>query len=205
MRFSGIILTMILGLFAGTALAEEGPRADMAANVAVNSPARAAAGRKGSISTNVAGYANLLTLNAEGSISMGRHWTLTAGAKYNPFTFGKDHFRNKQQAYYGGMRYWPWHSYSGWWVAGKLQYQEFSAGGLRRAKTTEGDRVGLGLGAGFAYMVGKHFNVEFGANLWSGMEWFTTYSCPVCGDLEQSGRKFFILPCDIIIGVSYIF
>lgn len=196
---------MILGLFAGTALAEEGPRADMAANVAVNSPARAAAGRKGSISTNVAGYANLLTLNAEGSISMGRHWTLTAGAKYNPFTFGKDHFRNKQQAYYGGMRYWPWHSYSGWWVAGKLQYQEFSAGGLRRAKTTEGDRVGLGLGAGFAYMVGKHFNVEFGANLWSGMEWFTTYSCPVCGDLEQSGRKFFILPCDIIIGVSYIF
>ena len=205
MRFSGIILTMILGLFAGTALAEEGPRADMAANVAVNSPARAAAGIKGSISTNVAGYANLLTLNAEGSISMGRHWTLTAGAKYNPFTFGKDHFRNKQQAYYGGMRYWPWHSYSGWWVAGKLQYQEFSAGGLRRAKTTEGDRVGLGLGAGFAYMVGKHFNVEFGANLWSGMEWFTTYSCPVCGDLEQSGRKFFILPCDIIIGVSYIF
>ena len=205
MRFSGIILTMILGLFAGTALAEEGPRADMTANVAVGSPARAAAGRKGSISTNVAGYANLLTLNAEGSISMGRHWTLTAGAKYNPFTFGKDHFRNKQQAYYGGMRYWPWHSYSGWWVAGKLQYQEFSAGGLRRAKTTEGDRVGLGLGAGFAYMVGKHFNVEFGANLWSGMEWFTTYSCPVCGDLEQSGRKFFILPCDIIIGVSYIF
>ena len=196
---------MILGLFAGTALAEEGPRADMAANVAVGSPARAAAGRKGSISTNVAGYANLLTLNAEGSISMGRHWTLTAGAKYNPFTFGKDHFRNKQQAYYGGMRYWPWHSYSGWWVAGKLQYQEFSAGGLRRAKTTEGDRVGLGLGAGFAYMVGKHLNVEFGANLWSGMEWFTTYSCPVCGDLEQSGRKFFILPCDIIIGVSYIF
>lgn len=196
---------MILGLFAGTALAEEGPRADMAANVAVGSPARAAAGRKGSISTNVAGYANLFTLNAEGSISMGRHWTLTAGAKYNPFTFGKDHFRNKQQAYYGGMRYWPWHSYSGWWVAGKLQYQEFSAGGLRRAKTTEGDRVGLGLGAGFAYMVGKHFNVEFGANLWSGMEWFTTYSCPVCGDLEQSGRKFFILPCDIIIGVSYIF
>ena len=142
MRFSGIILTMILGLFACTALAEEGPRADMAANVAVNSPARAAAGRKGSISTNVAGYANLLTLNAEGSISMGRHWTLTAGAKYNPFTFGKDHFRNKQQAYYAGMRYWPWHSYSGWWMSGKIQYQEFNAGGLGRAETSEGDRHG---------------------------------------------------------------
>ena len=77
--------------------------------------------------------------------------------------------------------------------------------GLRKAKTREGDRAGLGLGAGFAYMVGKHFNVEFGASLWGGMEWFTSYSCPVCGDLEESGRKFFVLPCDIVIAISYIF
>lgn len=160
---------------------------------------------KGSISTNVVGYANLLTLNAEGSVPVSRRWTVNAGLKYNPFAFGKEKFRNKQQAYYAGMRYWPWHSYSGWWMSGKIQYQEFNAGGLGRAETSEGDRVGLGLGAGFAYMVGKHFNVEFGASLWGGMEWFTTYSCPVCGDLEQSGRKFFILPCDVIIAISYIF
>ena len=160
---------------------------------------------KGSISTNVVGYANLLTLNAEGSVPVSRRWTVNAGLKYNPFAFGKEKFRNKQQAYYAGMRYWPWHSYSGWWMSGKIQYQEFNAGGLGRAETSEGDRVGLGLGAGFAYMVGKHFNVEFGASLWGGMEWFTTYSCPVCGDLELSGRKIFILPCDVIIAISYIF
>ncbi len=166
--------------------------------------AQESAAGKGSISTNVAGYANLLTL-AEGSVPVSRRWTVNAGLKYNPFAFGKEKFRNKQQAYYAGMRYWPWHSYSGWWMSGKIQYQEFNAGGLGRAETSEGDRVGLGLGAGFAYMVGKHFNVEFGASLWGGMEWFTTYSCPVCGDLEQSGRKIFILPCDVIIAISYIF
>ena len=139
------------------------------------------------------------------SVPVSRRWTVNAGLKYNPFAFGKEKFRNKQQAYYAGMRYWPWHSYSGWWMSGKIQYQEFNAGGLGRAETSEGDRVGLGLGAGFAYMVGKHFNVEFGASLWGGMEWFTTYSCPVCGDLELSGRKIFILPCDVIIAISYIF
>ena len=160
---------------------------------------------KGSISTNVVGYANLLTLNAEGSIPVSRRWTVNAGLKYNPFAFGREKFRNRQQAYYAGMRYWPWHSYSGWWLCGKMQYQEFNAGGLGRAETSEGDRVGLGLGAGFAYMVGKHFNVEFGASLWGGMEWFTTYSCPACGALEQSGRKIFITPCDVIIEISYIF
>lgn len=167
--------------------------------------AQESAAGKGSISTNVAGYANLLTLNAEGSVPVSRRWTVNAGLKYNPFAFGKEKFRNKQQAYYAGMRYWPWHSYSGWWMSGKIQYQEFNAGGLGRAETSEGDRVGLGLGAGFAYMVGKHFNVEFGASLWGGMEWFTTYSCPVCGDRELSGRKIFILPCDVIIAISYIF
>lgn len=167
--------------------------------------AQESAAGKGSISTNVAGYANLLTLNVEGSVPVSRRWTVNAGLKYNPFAFGKEKFRNKQQAYYAGMRYWPWHSYSGWWMSGKIQYQEFNAGGLGRAETSEGDRLGLGLGAGFAYMVGKHFNVEFGASLWGGMEWFTTYSCPVCGDLELSGRKIFILPCDVIIAISYIF
>ena len=167
--------------------------------------AQESAAGKGSISTNVAGYANLLTLNAEGSVPVSRRWTVNAGLKYNPFAFGKEKFRNKQQAYYAGMRYWPWHSYSGWWMSGKIQYQEFNAGGLGRAETSEGDRVGLGLGVGFAYMVSKHFNVEFGASLWGGMEWFTTYSCPVCGDLELSGRKIFILPCDVIIAISYIF
>ena len=167
--------------------------------------AQESAAGKGSISTNVAGYANLLTLNAEGSVPVSRRWTVNAGLKYNPFAFGKEKFRNRQQAYYAGMRYWPWHSYSGWWMSGKIQYQEFNAGGLGRAETSEGDRVGLGLGAGFAYMVGKHFNVEFGASLWGGMEWFTIYSCPVCGDLELSGRKIFILPCDVIIAISYIF
>ena len=121
--------------------------------------AQESAAGKGSISTNVAGYANLLTLNAEGSVPVSRRWTVNAGLKYNPFAFGKEKFRNKQQAYYAGMRYWPWHSYSGWWMSGKIQYQEFNAGGLGRAETSEGDRVGLGLGAGFAYMVGKHFNV----------------------------------------------
>ena len=167
--------------------------------------AQESAAGKGSISTNVAGYANLLTLNAEGSVPVSRRWTVNAGLKYNPFAFGKEKFRNKQQAYYAGMRYWPWHSYSGWWMSGKIQYQEFNAGGLGRAETSEGDRLGLGLGAGFAYMVGKHFNVEFGASLWGGMEWFTTFSCPVCGDQELSGRKIFILPCDVIIAISNIF
>ncbi|MDD6254075.1 MAG: DUF3575 domain-containing protein [Bacteroidales bacterium] len=165
--------------------------------------------QKASLSTNIVGYANFLTMNLEASCPVARHWNLYAGTKYNPFTFnlgkGKESARNRQQAYYAGVRYWPWNVYSGWWVAGKLQYQEYSSGGIFSRRTREGDRAGLALGGGYAYMIGKHFNIEFGAMLWSGVDFFTSYSCPVCGSIESSGRKVFVLPSDIIVALSYIF
>ena len=40
-----------------------------------------------SLSTNLAGYAQLGTLNCEASYAVARHWSLTAGLRYNPFTF----------------------------------------------------------------------------------------------------------------------
>ena len=143
--------------------------------------------QKASVSTNLVGYMNLVTLNLETSCPVARHWSIYAGAKYNPFTFnlgeGREDARNKQQAYYAGTRYWPWNVYSGWWMAGKVMYQEYNSGGIFSPDTQEGDRFGFSIGGGYSHMIGKKLNIEFGAGLWSGMDWFTRYSCPVCGDI----------------------
>ena len=40
-----------------------------------------AGAQKGSLSTNVLGYVNMLTLNLEGSVAVARHWTLSASAR----------------------------------------------------------------------------------------------------------------------------
>ena len=40
------------------------------------------------LSTNVLGYADFGTLNIEASYAVARHWSLNAGLRYNPFTFG---------------------------------------------------------------------------------------------------------------------
>ena len=162
-----------------------------------------------SVSTNVLDYACLGTLNADVSYSISRRWSITAGARYNPFTFRKGdpdrQFQMRQQSYSIGARLWPWHTWSGWWFAGKIRYQEYNFGGIRSPETREGDRFGGGLYAGYTYMLSPRFNIEFGLGVWSGMDSYSRYSCQQCGLLEMSGQKWFVLPDDIMIALVYVF
>lgn len=168
-----------------------------------------ASAQNASVSTDMVSYANFATLNLEASVPMARHWSVNASVKYNPFEFdlgeGREDARNKQQAYALGMRWWPWNVYSGWWVGGKLQYQEYNVGGIVSRKTSEGDRLGAGISGGYSYMLGKHFNIDFGLGFWTGYDKFSVYACPVCGVTENTGSKFFILPSDVMIALSYVF
>lgn len=162
-----------------------------------------------SLSTNLLDYACLGTLNADVSYSLSRRWSVTAGARYNPFTFRKGdpdkQFQLRQQSYSLGARLWPWHTWSGWWFAGKLRYQEYNSGGIRSLETREGDRFGAGLYTGYTYMLTSHLNIEFGLGLWSGLDVYRCYSCPVCGVTLESGKTHFILPDDIMISLAYVF
>ncbi len=166
-------------------------------------------GQKFSVSTNLLGYAALGTLNLDASYAVSRHWSISAGALYNPFTFHKGNpqkqFQLKQQSYYVGARLWLWHVWSGWWFASKMRYQEYNTGGIISRQTTEGDRMGLGLYSGYTYMVSRHFNVEFGLGLWGGADCYTKYSCPTCGFTMDKGVKGFLLPDDIMISLAYVF
>ena len=161
------------------------------------------------VSTNLMGYVDFGTMNVEASYALARHWCMTAGLEYNPFTWrgGKEggQMQNRQQTYAVGARYWPWHVYSGWWMAGKAQYQEYNRGGIRKVETREGDRVGGGLTAGYSYMLHKHINLEAGVGVWAGHDWYSVYACPRCGRVVDKGNDFFFLLNDVILSVTYVF
>lgn len=165
--------------------------------------------RKFSVSTNVLGYAQLGTMNVDVSYALSRRWSLTAGARYNPFTFhGGDaprQFQLRQQSYALGARLWPWHIWSGWWFAAKVRYQEYNMGGIVSRETSEGDRVGMGLYSGYTLMLSRHFNMEFGLGLWGGLDVYRKYSCPSCGLTVDEGKKGFMLPDDIMVSLVYVF
>lgn len=168
-----------------------------------------AAAQRFSLSTDLLGYACLGTMNADVSMSVSQKWSLTAGVRYNPFSFLSDQpdksFHLRQKSFSFGTRIWPWHNASGWWLATKLRYQEYNMGGILSRETREGDRFGAGLYAGYTHMLTTHLNLEFGMGLWSGMDYYRKYSCPVCGYTLDSGKALFVLPDDIMISLAYVF
>ena len=78
-------------------------------------------------------------------------------------------------------------------------------GGILSRETREGERFGAGLYAGYTHMLTTHLNLEFGMGLWSGMDYYRKYSCPVCGYTLDSGKALFVLPDDIMISLAYVF
>ena len=69
-----------------------------------------------SLATNAVEYFNMGALNGEVAVSLGTHLSLAAGAAYNPWNYGSEengYLQNRQRNFSIGMRYWPWHTYSG--------------------------------------------------------------------------------------------
>ena len=161
-----------------------------------------------SISTNAVEWADLGTLNAEASYAFGRHFSVHAGARYNPWTYNpgneNEQVQRRQRSFAAGLRYWPWHVYAGWWVSTKGQYQEYNRGGLQDRQTEEGDAYGGALSAGYSWMLSPHVNLEFGAGVWAGSTKYKVYACPVCGRIVDQGNKFFILPTDLSISLVLV-
>ena len=73
------------------------------------------------VAVNAADAIELGTIGVEGSAAVGQHWSIHAGAKVNPWTFGKkdtsnglfsepnpDQKQDRKQSYALGVRWWPW-------------------------------------------------------------------------------------------------
>lgn len=161
-----------------------------------------------SVGSNVVDWFNLGTLNVESSVALARHCSFNAGVRFNPWTFNHGdesrQFENRKRCCYAGVRYWPWHIYSGWWTALQLQYQEYNRAGIFNCRPEEGDAWGVALSAGYTLMVHKSVNIEFGVGAWTGSTTYTAYSCPYCGDVLEQGTRFFFWPNNLMVSLVYI-
>lgn len=162
------------------------------------------------LSTDVVDWANFGTINMEAGFSVHQHFSVQAGAKYNPWTF-KTHklglpLYNKQTTAYAGVRYWPWYVFSGWWVGAQMQYTGYSETGIWRHALDTGKAFGGGLSFGYTLMLTENLNLEFGAGLWAGRRFdHTLYCCPECMKVRESGPGNFVALNDVSISVMYVF
>jgi len=158
---------------------------------------RAAEAQNYAVSTNVMSWAGLGTINAEGSLSVHRHISLHAGAVANPWkltTPTNVELRNRQYGGYAGVRYWPWHVYSEWWVGAKLQYKHFNQLGLLSSAPMKGHAFGPGISGGYTFMLSRHVNLDLGVGIWGG------------GLIKsEETPKAFVFLDNVIVSFVYIF
>lgn len=173
--------------------------------IAVNGHAQ-----KWSLSTNAFDWAMLGTVNLEAQVSVARHISIDAGARYNPWKFDTSNphltIQNRQTTFYAGIRYWPWYVFSGWWIAAKGQYGSFHRSGIWRPAIEEGTAAGGGLSLGYTFMLNEHINLDIGAGAWGGRKLKRTlYDCPSCLNIREEGPKNFIDLDDIMVSFLYVF
>ena len=143
------------------------------------------------LSTDVVDWANFGTINMEAGFSVHQHFSVQAGAKYNPWTF-KTYMLglplyNKQTTAYAGFRYWPWY-------------------GIWRHALDTGKAFGGGLSFGYTLMLTENLNLEFGAGLWAGRRFdHTLYCCPECMKVRESGPGNFVALNDVSLSIMYVF
>ena len=160
-----------------------------------------------SVSTNAVDYANFGTLNLDASAAVARRWSVNAGVRYNPWTFGEgaETVQNRTRTLSAGFRWWPWNVYSGWWLGTRAQWEEYNRGGIRSQETEEGDAWGAALSGGYSLMLHQNINLDFGLGFWGGYKRYTVYRCPTCGKVEDEGAKAFVMPSDLLVSLMFTF
>ena len=162
------------------------------------------------LSTDLVDWANFGAVNLEAGVSLHQHFSVHAGAKYNPWNF-KTHnlglaLYNKQTTAYAGFRYWPWYVFSGWWIGAQAQYTDYKETGIWRHALDTGKAIGGGLSFGYTLMLHERLNLEFGAGMWAGRRYeHVLYCCPDCMQVRESDPGNFVALNDISISLMYVF
>lgn len=169
-----------------------------------------ASAQKVSFSTNLVDWAYLGTTNLEAGVGVSQHFSLVAGGKLNLWSFDDTKrditVQDHRQTGYFGVKYWPWYVYSGWWGGFKGQYEKRYSSGVWRPALEKSTAVGGVLSAGYAIMLHKHFNIDFGAGIFAGRYIdYTLYRCEDCAVIRQQGPRSFLRLDDVMISFNLIF
>lgn len=168
---------------------------------------RIASAQQVTLGTNFIQVVDFGTINLETHIALTQHTSLGVGGRYNRWDYHRlqeDHLLNRKRSLWVGVRYWPWNVYSGWYFGAKAQYQEYNRNIFMKYKS-QGDEYGLGLQFGYAFMLNEHWNLEFGAGAWGGIDYYSDFTKAELGRFMRSGKKGFVLPDDLHVGIYYIF
>lgn len=169
------------------------------------------------VKTNVF-YDAFSTVNVGAEIGLAPRWTLDLSGNYNGWNMS--HGRKwKHWMVQPEARYWLCDRFAGHFVGIHAHGGKYNVGGLKNgisflgtdfSKLTdsrfEGWFVGAGAAYGYAWILGRHWNVEAEIGIGYAYTRYDRYPCAVCGDkLESDKPHHYFGPTKAAINLVYVF
>lgn len=169
-----------------------------------------------SVKTNIV-YDITSTINLGAEVSLAEKWTFDLSGNWNSFQF-ENNKKWKHWLVQPELRYWLCRKFGGHFFAAHLLGGQYNVGNidglpkifnadLRRLADYryEGWFVGAGIGYGYAWMLGKHWNLEFEIGLGVAYTEHDKYECETCGNKVDSDKHVYVGPTKAALNLVYVF
>ena len=162
-------------------------------------------------------YDATTTINLGFETALAEKWTFDLSGNWNPFQF-EDNMKWKHWLIQPEFRYWTCRKFGGHFFAAQLlggQYNFGNIDGLPNFLGSdlsqladhryEGWYAGAGVGYGYAWMLGKHWNLEAEIGVGAAYTNFEKYECPKCGKLVGTDDHIYYGLTKLAINLVYLF
>ena len=162
-------------------------------------------------------YDATTSMNIGVEFALSERWTFDMSGNYNPWTFAE----NKKWKHWfvqPEVRYWTCKRFGGHFLAAHLWGGEYNVGNISgipdflgtkfsnlKEYRYEGWFTGIGIAYGYAWMLGKHWNLE--ASVGVGYLYLQSdiYPCPNCGTKKETVKKHYFGPTQAAVSAVYVF
>lgn len=163
-------------------------------------------------------YDAFATLNAGVEVGLADRWTLELDGQFNAWTLSNDK-RWKHWAVQPGVRYWLCDRFGGHYFGVYLHGGQYNVGGInlnvnflgtdfRKLKDTryQGWFVGGGVSYGYAFVLGRHWNLETEIGIGYSYTRYDRFRCAGCGKkVETDKPHHYVGPTKAAVNLVYLF
>lgn len=159
-------------------------------------------------------YSASLSPNLGIEIGLSPQTTIDISAGFNPFTFS-DGRKWKHWLVQPEFRWWTCERFNGHFLAahligggfnvGNVDFFPFSMWDSLENYRYKGHALGAGLGYGYAWMLGKHWNLEAEVGVGYAYTRFDKFQCIECGERLYSAPHNYFGPTKLSINLVYLF
>lgn len=152
------------------------------------------------VGLNLAGLA-IGNVNLEGAIPLSRHLSLHLPLSWNPIRIS-DKVSFRHFAFQPGVRYWPWHVQSGYFVS--INYLFIKYNTTWNKLRHQGSGNGISFSGGYSFMLSKRFNLDIETGIGALLTKYDSYESNRCGEYLGSYTKTVFAPLKFKISIIYI-